>query len=430
MFKLPDRPDRSLSLYISANDWDNTKKVSGCLYTGEIDLIDAWDAYALGYLEALRKLIKGVSKGEFPTDTFGYPIFYLFSHYLELRIKTIILTCNNILDQSTTLPKDHNLITLWNTCNELITKIEDVDIYAGRCDDIIKNNDTLTHFIKEIAQDEKSQSFRYPVDNDENLFLNDENIDFLNVPVLLSVVNWLSNILDNTCWKLLDRSVIYDSKKYSKPSLSLSLYKPDENWTVTHRYSGYNYNRQECSLSNPWDAYAYGYSEAVTILINAEKKGDFSANTFGLPIFFLFNHYIELRMKTIISNGINITCQNPDFEKLHNLNKLWDYCKDILRYLGGWNKISELNRELREDYNTTNKFISEINFNNQSQLFRYPTIDNDEVPSHKNNIKYLNFPVFYSWVDWFADVLEGIDTGICEYLSSKHEYEAEYVGEY
>jgi hypothetical protein len=106
----PPRPDCSLDLYKPARG----QEICGYVYN-DGRLADPWDAYANGYLIAVKKLIKVAMRNEFMEDTFGYPIFYLFYHYLELRMKQII-RCGELLipptHQKQDLSTSHNIVLL------------------------------------------------------------------------------------------------------------------------------------------------------------------------------------------------------------------------------------------------------------------------------------------------------------------------------
>jgi len=67
----PKRPDCSLDLYKA----DRRKEICGYIYN-DGRIADPWEAYADGYLTAVKKLIEVAKRNEFMEDTFGYPIFY------------------------------------------------------------------------------------------------------------------------------------------------------------------------------------------------------------------------------------------------------------------------------------------------------------------------------------------------------------------
>lgn len=71
-FYPPKRPDCSLDLYEPARD----QEICGYVYN-DGRIADPWEAYADGYLAAVKKLIEIAKRNEFTEDTFGYPIFYL-----------------------------------------------------------------------------------------------------------------------------------------------------------------------------------------------------------------------------------------------------------------------------------------------------------------------------------------------------------------
>jgi hypothetical protein len=212
-----------------------------------------------------------------------------------------------------------------------------------------------------------------------------------------------------------------------RPDTSLNLYKPDIDWEDNWRFSGYLYN--DGKLNYSLDAYASGYLEAVEKLIKSVKNNEFGNDTFGYPIFYLFSHYLEIRMKKIILNGKELMNQNPEFPKSHNLVFLWEECKRVLKKIEEWEEYSDLDEETKKDYETIDHFIKEIAQDNSSQSFRYP-VNRDGMPLLVNNsVQFLNIPVLSDVADWLSNKLDGISTGIYENLCARREFEAEYSGD-
>mgnify|MGYP000860856155 CR=1 FL=1 len=192
----PKRPDCSLDLYKA----DRREEICGYIYN-DGRIADPWEAYADGYLAAVKKLIEVAKRNEFMEDTFGYPIFYLFYHYLELRLKRII-RCGEFFitptHQKQDLSTSHNIVSLWEKCKIILKEIEGWKEYADLSEDIKKDYETIDHFIKEVARDTTSQAFRYP-DNfkkQKPFLVDDKEHQFLNVTNLSHVVDWLSYRLD------------------------------------------------------------------------------------------------------------------------------------------------------------------------------------------------------------------------------------------
>jgi hypothetical protein len=212
-----------------------------------------------------------------------------------------------------------------------------------------------------------------------------------------------------------------------RPDTCLNLYGPDTDWEDNWRFSGYLYNNG--TLNYSLDAYASGYLEAVKKLIKSVKDNEFGNDTFGYPIFYLFSHYLEIRMKKIILNGKELLNQNPDFPKTHDLFSLWKECKEILKKIEKWKEYSDLDEETKKDYETIDHFIKEIAQDNNSESFRYP-VNKKWVPLLINNsVHCLNIPVLSDVADWLSNKLDGISIGIYENLCAKREFEAEYSGD-
>lgn len=214
-----------------------------------------------------------------------------------------------------------------------------------------------------------------------------------------------------------------------RPDRSLKLYEPDVNWKDKWRQAGYVYNGGKGGTVNLWDVYAIGYLEASKRLIEAAKGGNFIYDTFGYPIFYLFSHYLELRMKEIIMNGKLLIGETAAYPNIHGLNQLWDECKRILKIIENWKEYSELPDDIKKDYQTMDHFIKEMAKDNSAQSFRYPVDKKGNILLSDKSVRVFNIANFSSVVNWLSIMLEGISTGIDEGLLAKWEYEAEYSGD-
>lgn len=178
----PGRPDRSVKIYEIDGHWRESGVISH----------QDWNGYALGYLNALEGLIKMAKEHQFYYNTFGYPIFFLFSHYLEIRMKEIIINGRDLINETPYFPRTHNLNQLWVECKRILKIVENWDEYSQLDDESQQNFLTLDYFIREIAVDNVAQSYRYPVDRKGKPLLSDPRIKSLNVHNLAIVAEWMS----------------------------------------------------------------------------------------------------------------------------------------------------------------------------------------------------------------------------------------------
>ncbi|MEN6517900.1 MAG: hypothetical protein ABFC38_06865 [Methanospirillum sp.] len=178
----PKRPETSLKIYETDGHWEE----SGYLYPED------WNAYARGYLDAAKGLIKLVEEHEFRADTFGYPIFFLVCHYLEIRMKEMMINGRDLIDEQPDFLRSHDLNKLWIECKRII-KIIDKSNGQNQLDAETRTDySTIDHFIRELAIDSSAQSFRYPVDRNGDPLLCDPRIKSLNVHNLGIVLDWLT----------------------------------------------------------------------------------------------------------------------------------------------------------------------------------------------------------------------------------------------
>lgn len=188
-------PDRKFSLFEPAENYQN----AGYIYRADrANPEEIWGTYARGYLSAVDELVKSVLEGRLTNDTFGYPIFYLFSHYLELRFKEIMQIGRPIIGDNIGFSKGHNLIQLWGDCKKILKEVYKWKEYSDLDKEGREIFLTIDHFVKELSQDPKAQTFRYPVDKDGKPLMKD-SIVVLNIENLAIVTNWLPQALDGLC---------------------------------------------------------------------------------------------------------------------------------------------------------------------------------------------------------------------------------------
>ncbi|MGB9941187.1 hypothetical protein [Methanosarcina sp.] len=206
----PKRPDRSLNFYKRTQGFEIVGRTYNDYKGG--DPLWPLNAYAHGYLNAAQKLVKALKReiivtGKEDIHTLGYPIFFLFEHYLELKMKEIIhrngylISLDKYKDKrGHDVTSSHNLTNLWTACEEVLNKIEQEEGVSDLSEDtqmeFRTNYETISYFIKLIEQDKMAQAFRYPNDNMNKPFLVNTPHMILNISVLSDVMDWLSYMLD------------------------------------------------------------------------------------------------------------------------------------------------------------------------------------------------------------------------------------------
>lgn len=129
---------------------------------------DSFLLYAEGYLEAAKRLIEPLAKGEQCNDMVAFPIFFLFRHYIELTLKACIITKRKIKEimeglDTQKLKCNHDLNGLLSELKSLFSPKEEF------------LSESIQEKIRLIGKfDTKSQRFRYPFDTDGNWLIDDQ----------------------------------------------------------------------------------------------------------------------------------------------------------------------------------------------------------------------------------------------------------------
>ena len=165
---------------------------------GEYDAIvlPIWELYATGYKEAADKLVDEAANGYLD---FVYPAMFLYRHYLELRLKYVLLALQNYLDQPTNIPFSHSLLYLWRKVKPLWEQMWSGDDSIATHDAAI--DDAIEARLKEFEMvDRGSSNFRYPFDKDNLPSLKkvpgENGYQVINLYQVREVINRVALILD------------------------------------------------------------------------------------------------------------------------------------------------------------------------------------------------------------------------------------------
>lgn len=160
-----------------------------------ISSYDSAGAYALGYLNAAKLLARIVIFSERSMDTLVYPIVYLYRHYLEIQLKSLIrrgacVTGVAIDAKLEEVLVSHNLMKLWNKFQPFFQEI------SGHNKDFNSVKKGMESYINQIhVIDPVSFAFRYDRlrnSRDRNL----EGTSHINILQFCENVEKLTNMLD------------------------------------------------------------------------------------------------------------------------------------------------------------------------------------------------------------------------------------------
>jgi len=146
-----------------------------------------WFVYAMAYKDAADRLVEQIQDYYDHDDKPALPILFLYRHWVELRLKTIIIRLDILC--RTQMPKEdfgkHNLENLWRYVNDHLSCLPD----AGDTDQT--EIGSLESLIKELSNlDHKSMNFRYPHSLTNSVFA---------LPGIMSMshLKAMMNVLDN-----------------------------------------------------------------------------------------------------------------------------------------------------------------------------------------------------------------------------------------
>jgi hypothetical protein len=146
-----------------------------------------WELYATGYKDAADSLTERIFETRQHADFLVYPIAFLYRHYLELRLKEIILTGQELLDHRPDLEHVHRLDALWRSARKILEAV-----WPGSpAEDL----DAVENCIRQFSNvDPQSMSFRYPATKDGKPTIS--NLEHINIRNLYEVMGRISSLLE------------------------------------------------------------------------------------------------------------------------------------------------------------------------------------------------------------------------------------------
>ena len=179
------------------------------------------------------------------------------------------------------------------------------------------------------------------------------------------------------------------------------------------------------SAENWWE-YRNGYKKAGDALLSSSNVLGIGRKEYELvyPMIFSYRHYIELQLKEIILNAREFLDINEKFPDVHNIEKLWAMCRELLHKMDeildpqftasdGYRAILKAYKALEADL----KVFWEIDPNSES--FRYP-VDSRGNPIVAD-LEAVDFRTLKELVSRIDQELGGISSGVYTILGGKYE---------
>lgn len=196
--------------------------------------------------------------------------------------------------------------------------------------------------------------------------------------------------------------------KIRLPSEDDRLFAEAEDWWMNACLDWYH---------DPTELYIVGYKEAADLLVNSVEQRKGTADSLIFPIVFLYRHYIELRLKSLLHDGRRLLDRDHKEKSEHQLSKLWPHVRDILNELwpdGDAKQIKAVDT-LIEQFEKADP---------RSTFFRYPKNFEGEksVQLHTPRVNLRNLSEV---VGAMSIILEGSAAAISEYQGYKDDMQSD-----
>jgi hypothetical protein len=199
----------------------------------------------------------------------------------------------------------------------------------------------------------------------------------------------------------------YDASKFPWPQRGDKLFIAGNDW--------WHNACLNFMSTNDWDAYIVGYKTGADVIVDHLKKNRSDLDLMIYPVCFLYRQYLELSMKRLIHRGSVLLSITPTFLQIHDLEKLWMQCRQVLE---------QIEPTSREDFDTVQEQILEFSqIDPASTAFRYPVDKNDNPSIPK--LKHINVRNMADVMSKIYSFLDGASAQIEYFIEIKEEMNSE-----
>jgi hypothetical protein len=153
--------------------------------------------YGKGFFEAGHAIVEAAEDMKAPVDLLVYPAAFSYRHGVELLLKQLVLSLNQVLGVGDKFQQNHNMRELWADVLKLTNAIQDPLIETEAVE---RAGEMIGHF---DAFDPTGQVFRYPESIKGNRHLADHKL--INVDILRVQMRELQSILERWYYQAMDR---------------------------------------------------------------------------------------------------------------------------------------------------------------------------------------------------------------------------------
>ncbi len=168
-----------------------------------------------------------------------------------------------------------------------------------------------------------------------------------------------------------------------------------------------------------WAAYAEGYRKAADSLVQQVRETASDQDFLVYPIAFLYRHYLELRLKGLMTIGRRLLRKHGKFPRHHDLTKLWAETRAILEEV--WPHGPKVDLDNVEA--SIGRFAD---VDPLSVAFRYPS--NKEGTQTLSNLNHINLQNLSDVMAGVAILLDSAFDALVEMLGIRQEAEDYLIG--
>ena len=188
------------------------------------------------------------------------------------------------------------------------------------------------------------------------------------------------------------------------------VFRPDDDWWMN---ACLDFRRAD------WNLYATAYKDGADALVERTITARHQLDILVYPIAFLYRHYLELRLKQLISAGTELV-QGKLPEKWpsgHNIDWLWGFCRKLLEEIFPEGEQADLD--------ATEDCIRQFSaVDAGSMAFRYP--EDKEGKPYLDKLTKVNVRNLAEVIERIARLLDSSSDVTSVYQDQQRDMESDY----
>ncbi|MEU8205448.1 hypothetical protein [Streptosporangium sp. NPDC049046] len=198
-----------------------------------------------------------------------------------------------------------------------------------------------------------------------------------------------------------------ETKPLAWPSAGADLRAEDDDWWFVASIDW---------QQGQWNGYVEGFRQTAKLIFDRVSATGHGQDALVFPFLTVWRHYAEIQLKSLTLYLQAYVGKPAEMHGTHRIDELWRVARGLLQEANHVGEADELE-------NVQCVLLQLHDLDPTSQHFRYPV--NRQGAKTLNNVNRIHIRLFHEAMEEVASFLDAAETGICDMLDTRSEYESE-----